>query len=274
MSLPHNHKNNRQPVALTIAGSDSSAGAGIQVDLRVFSTLGVFGSTAITAITAQNPTEVRQVEPLASSMVQAQIYAVAEALPVKACKTGMLWSAKTIESIAEMLARGQLPQACVVDPVMVSTSGSRLIETTALNAYRDHLLPRAALCTPNLDEARTLLDNHPGQELSMEAMAQTLHHQLGCPILLKGGHCQGNILDVLVIDGKVARIWQHDRAMEINSHGSGCALSAAITAFLAQGHSLIDACNKGIGFIQACLHHPLRAGQHLLLGIESASCQL
>jgi hydroxymethylpyrimidine/phosphomethylpyrimidine kinase len=255
-----------RPVALTVAGSDSGGGAGIQADLRTFARLGAFGTSAVTALTAQNLAGVREVVGIAPASVRAQIEAVVEGFPVRGLKTGMLWSAAIIEEVATLVGAGALP-APVVDPVMVATSGAPLLEPDAVAAYETLLFPRARLITPNLDEAALLLGEAVGGE-ELEAAAQALAARYGCAVLLKGGHAEGDPVDVLHAGGAVYR-HRNERVAVVNTHGSGCTLSAAITAGLAHGRVLEDACAQAITFLQQALRVPvtLEGGAHLI-GIE------
>ncbi|WP_428265303.1 bifunctional hydroxymethylpyrimidine kinase/phosphomethylpyrimidine kinase [Haliangium sp.] len=259
-----------RPVALSVAGSDSGAGAGIQADLRVFVRLGVFGTTALTAVTAQNLDGVRAVSGVPAEVVEAQIAAVLEGFAVAAVKTGMLWSAAIIERVAAAVAAAAIP--VVVDPVMVATSGARLLQADAVAAYRERLIPHCTLLTPNLDEAAVLLER-PGIEADqLDACAAELARQYGCAVLLKGGHLAAAPVDVLAHGGQVIR-WRHPRVEGVNTHGSGCMLSAAIAAWLARGADLVTACERGLGFVHQALAHPVApaaAAPVRLAGIERA----
>ena len=209
-----------RPVILSIAGSDSGGGAGIQADLRVFSRLGTFGTTALTAITAQNLGGVTDVAAVPASNVAAQIEAVLSGFPVRAVKTGMLWSAEIVRIVAAAGASGRVPY-WVVDPVMVASSGARLLREDAVAAYRELLAPHATVVTPNLDEAAVLLEiEHIGPEDMAEA-ARALTARLRCPVLLKGGHLEGDPVDVLVAGGELTS-WKHPRLAGVNTHGTGC----------------------------------------------------
>ena len=243
-----------QPVAMSIAGSDSSCGAGIQVDLRMFSARGVFGTTVLTALTAQNPFEVRAVQGLDVAFVRTQIETVLDKMPVAAIKTGMLWSAEIIKAVAIILeTHQQIP--CVVDPVMVATSGAQLITDDAVEAYQTHLLPQCTLATPNLDEAKVLLGNASIDRASQEDAAKELYRKLGCNILLKGGHLQGDPVDLL-FDGKQVFRFEQKRLDNINTHGSGCMLSAAIAAELAKGQPLHLAVEVSLYAVHRALANP------------------
>lgn len=257
------------PIAMSIAGSDSSCGAGVQADLRMFSARGVYGATVITALTAQNPHEVTGVVGLEAGFVRLQIDTVLEALPVAALKTGMLWSAEIIQTVADTLTeRPQLPS--VIDPVMIATSGARLVTEEAIEVYRTQLLPRCTLMTPNLDEAQVLLEQGPIGVTGLEAAARKLAELFGCAVLLKGGHLEGDPVDLLV-DGQQIHRWEHPRLDGVNTHGSGCMLSAAITAELAKGLSLFEAVDQGLAATHSALSHPQRLVDELNLpGIEAA----
>ena len=258
----------KKPVTLSIAGSDSSSGAGIQVDLRMFNTLGTYGTTAITALTAQNPAEVTAVQGMEPDFVKAQIETVAKALPVAAIKTGMLWSAGVIQTVADFLqANPEIP--CVVDPVMIATSGAKLVADEAIEVYKTQLLPRAALMTPNIDEAQVLLDDETIDGANQEQAARELGEKYRCAVLLKGGHLHGDPVDLLFENGEVYR-WTHPRLDNVNTHGSGCMLSAAITAYLAQGKSLREAVDAGLKAVHHVLSHPVEPAPDLVLaGVES-----
>lgn len=257
------------PVVLSIAGSDSGGGAGIQADLRTFSAIGVFGTTAITALTAQNLNEVRDVMPATAKHLEAQIKTVLDGFEVTAIKTGMLFSKELVLLVAALLKDTTVP--LVVDPVMVSTSGAALLDPGAIDAYAQELFPRATLITPNLDEAKVLTET--GLLTSLD-LGQYLFKTFGCPILLKGGHAEGDRIDDMLFVSPNPIVMSHPRIKNINTHGSGCTLSAAITAFLAQGQPLQKAVQNGVSF----LHERMRESQlfiegkptpQLLIDIES-----
>lgn len=255
-------------MALSIAGSDSGGGAGIQADLRTFTRLGVFGTTAITAVTAQNIAGVHGVTGLSPDAVEAQVQAVLDGFRVRASKTGMLWSAGIIERVATVLSGRDIP--IVVDPVMVATSGARLLQEDAIRAYREALIPRCTLLTPNLDEAAVLLEVARIDEARLDEAAAVIGQRFGCAVLLKGGHLAGDPVDVLWHQGRWTR-WRHPRVQSVNTHGSGCMLSAAIAAWLARGADLLTACARGLGFVHQALAAPLElAGKVRLAGIEYA----
>jgi hydroxymethylpyrimidine/phosphomethylpyrimidine kinase len=226
------------PIALTIAGSDPSGGAGIQADLKTFSALGIYGATVITALTAQNTVGVTGVFSIPPGFITAQFHSVVSDLDVSAVKTGMLGDAATVELVASLLA--EVPAIpVVVDPVMVATSGDVLLAPDAIEAVRRVLLPRAALITPNIPEASRLLDCPEAEtEAEMSAQAEALM-KFGCgAALVKGGHGGGaEAVDVL-FDGREHYVLRQPRVETSNTHGTGCTLSAAIAAGLAMGQTL------------------------------------
>jgi hydroxymethylpyrimidine/phosphomethylpyrimidine kinase len=239
-------------VALTIAGSDSGGGAGIQADLKTFQQFGVFGTTVIVALTAQNTLGVRAVEAVSESMVSAQLTALAEDLPPAALKTGMLAEAGLVRRIARAIREnGWAP--LVVDPVMVSSSGSRLLTTEAEEVMREDLLPLAALVTPNLDEAAILTGRVVHDPATMERAGAALLRFGAGAALIKGGHLQdGEISDVLVTPSGI-RHFTHPRIDTRSTHGTGCTLSAAITAGLALGRPLEEAVAHGLDFVHRAI---------------------
>jgi hydroxymethylpyrimidine/phosphomethylpyrimidine kinase len=252
----------RTPIALTVAGSDSSGGAGIQADLKTFSAFGVYGASVITALTAQNTRGVQAVEAVSAGFVAAQLDSVFCDLAVDAIKTGMLADAEIVEAVARVLhAEPQLP--LVVDPVMVATSGDVLLKPEAIGAVRSALIPLATLITPNLAEAALLLDTGKAEsEAEMRDQACALLG-LGCrAVLLKGGHGTGDqVLDVLA-DATGVKTFASPRVATPHTHGTGCTLSAAIVALLAQGAALADAVRRA----KAYVWHGLQAGCTLGVG--------
>lgn len=248
------------PVALTIAGSDSGGGAGIQADLKTFAAHGVYGVSAITAVTAQNTLGVRGVQEIEPGLVAAQIDAVAADFPVAAAKTGMLSSAAIIRAVAEAVEAHRL--RVVVDPVMVAKSGDRLLRPAAVEALSVELLPRAALLTPNLPEAADLTGLAVEGEQDMRAAGERLL-ELGAPaVLLKGGHLEGaEILD-LFLDGDGVFSFRDPRIRTRATHGTGCTLSAAVAANLARGQELREAVARARDYLRAAMLRaaPLGAG--------------
>lgn len=253
-----------RPVALTIAGSDSGGGAGIQADLKTFAALCVHGTSVITCVTAQNPREVRAVHPLPVSMVRAQLEAVCTELPPRAVKTGMLYSAALIREVA----RFPLPHAppLVVDPVMVATSGAQLLQPSAVRALAAELLPRATLITPNLPEAELLLGHRLHSIEDLREAARALHQRHGCAVLIKGGHLPGlrHAVDLLY-DGRHEWLLQAPRIPNRHTHGTGCTYAAAITAYLARGYALTRAVALAKHFITRAIARSYRAAGHEVL---------
>lgn len=226
-----------KPVALSIAGSDSGGGAGIQADLKVFNALGVFGTTAVTCVTAQNPGRVAGVEPVTPAMVRLQVRAVCEGFTVGAAKTGMLYSAGIIRAAAGAIRECRIKRL-VVDPVMVATSGARLLRKDAVSALCDELLPLAVLITPNIPEAELL----SGGRIRSVADAAAAAAAIGCrwktACVVKGGHLPGGaVVNTLFHAGGIAS-FKIRRIRVKSTHGTGCAFSAAITAMLARGAAL------------------------------------
>jgi hydroxymethylpyrimidine/phosphomethylpyrimidine kinase len=239
-------------IALTIAGSDSGGGAGIQADLKTFQQFGVFGTSVIVALTAQNTVGVRAVEAVPEAMVSAQLIALAEDLPPAALKTGMLAEASLVRRVARAIREnGWSP--LVVDPVMVSSSGTRLLTTEAEEVLREDLLPLAALVTPNLDEAAVLTGRVVHDIGTMERAGATLLRFGAAAALVKGGHLATDpITDVLVTPSGVQH-FNHPRVDTKSVHGTGCTLSAAITAGLALGRPIETAVADGIDFVHRAI---------------------
>lgn len=248
------------PVIATIAGSDSGGGAGIQADLHAIRACGGFGVSVVTAVTAQNLSTVSRVHPVPADVVVAQLRAVCEGFPVAAVKTGMLHNAAVVATVARELPV-DLP--CVVDPVMVATAGHTLLEREAIANYRQLLIPRATLLTPNLPEAAVLLERQSIDDEGQEQAARALAQRFRCPILLKGGHRRGALCDIFA-DGEVVVRYPAIRR-ELNAHGTGCILSAAIAAHLGRGVPLKRAVVLGLEFLAAALADPvvLQNGERL-----------
>lgn len=236
------------PVALTIAGSDSGGGAGIQADLKTFHAFGVFGTSAVTAVTAQNTLGVTAVHPVPPEVVGAQIDAVAADLRPRALKTGMLATAELVETVAEAIAAHRL-RAYVMDPVMVATSGHRLLEPDAEATLARRLVPLAALVTPNLHEAALLTGKDVASLPAMKSAARHLVKMGAGAALVKGGHLpSGEAADVFW-DGNEERVWRRPRIATRHVHGTGCTLSAAVAAGLARGTRLPRAVDLAIDFV-------------------------
>jgi len=244
------------PVALTVAGSDCSAGAGLQADLKTFSALGVYGLTAVTCVVAEIPGKVSHIQPVDPHVIEEQLVLLLKAFPVAAIKTGMLWSAPTIRLVATVL--NSLPPAhrpwLVVDPVMVATSGDALVQNDAVAAYRELLFPLADLITPNLDEAATLLGHPVNCHADLPAAAKTLMESLGAPVLIKGGHLHGEkAIDVFQPREGPSQSFSGPFFHGVATHGTGCTLSAAITAGLASGLTPPEAIAAAKTFISNAL---------------------
>lgn len=262
------------PVALSIAGSDSGGGAGIQADLKTFAAWGVHGTTALTCVTAQNPDGVSGIEALSPQLVRAQILAVTNAFPVQAIKTGMLYSAALIETVAETLKACTAPNL-VIDPVMVASSGARLLQDDALDALRLHLLPLAKVVTPNVPEAEVLAGHRIDIRAAQIDAARRIADTFGVACVVKGGHLRlptetepgrAAIVDVLATpEGHVQTI----RTAAIDTtetHGTGCTFAAALAAALAHGHQLEAAVKQATQYVSLSLQRAVKAGRHLPLG--------
>ena len=252
-------------VALTIAGSDSGGGAGIQADLKTFAALGVHGTSAITCITAQNPEGVRGIQACTADIVRGQIEAVFEALRPSAVKTGMLYSAPIIRVVAGFFQR-RAGVPLVVDPVMVSTSGARLLKPEAVRVLCADLLPLATLVTPNLDEAEILCGGKLRSVEDLRAAARALHERFGCAALVKGGHLRGlkEAVDIFY-DGRQELLLSAPFIQGVSTHGTGCTYSAAIAGHLARGCSLPRAVQAGKEFITQAIARSRQAAGHGVL---------
>jgi len=258
------------PVALTIAGSDSGGGAGIQADLKTFAALGVHGASAIACLTAQNPKRVLAVEPCSPKMVRQQIEAVFEELNPVAVKTGMLFTAQNISVVVKFFGGSKLgikKLKLVVDPVMVSTSGARLLQPAAEKILRQKLLPLAALVTPNLDEAEILAEQKISSPEDLRFVAREIHSRYGCAVLVKGGHLKNSRMAIDVFfDGENELLLSAPFVKGVSTHGTGCTYSAAICAALALGHGLPHAVGIGKNFITAAIGSSYRIGKYFALG--------
>lgn len=240
-------------IALTIAGSDSGGGAGIQADLKTFASFGTFGTTALTAVTAQNTLGVRAWTALSPLLVRQQIDAVTEDLRPHAIKSGMLGAREVVDAVAAAIREHALVPY-VLDPVMVATSGDVLLEPDAVAALRERLVPLASVVTPNLDEASLLLGFPVSDVGTMERAARLLVDSLGArAALVKGGHLPGAELVDLLYDGSHMRRFTHRRIPTTSTHGTGCTLSAAITARLAWGDPLDAAVATALGFVEEAI---------------------
>ena len=246
--------------ALSIAGSDSGGGAGIQADLKTFSALGVYGMTAITAITVQNTRGVREVETISPRTVAEQIRAVVTDIGVDAAKTGMLASAEIVEAVADAVVETGVPNL-VVDPVFVSKHGHRLLAEDAVGALGTRILPLATLVTPNLPEASGLAGFEVSNRDLMEDAAEAIRAMGPQAVLIKGGHLPGaSAADDLFFDGDRMEWIGAERIDTPNTHGTGCVLSSAIAAHLARGADLPDAVRLGKAFVTEAIRHALPIG--------------
>ncbi len=243
----------RYPRVLSIAGSDSGGGAGIQADLKTIAALGCYGMTAITALTAQNTLGVRSIHAVPQQVLADQVDAVVEDIGVDAVKIGMLHSAETVRTVAAALRRHQLTQA-VLDPVMIATSGAVLIDEEAVDVLVRELFPLAAVVTPNLDEAALLVGRKLGGESDMEDAARQLLERGARAVLLKGGHLRADVVsDLLLARGGEALWMRGPRIASANTHGTGCTLSSAIASHLALGADLPQAVRRARDFVRAAL---------------------
>ena len=250
------------PVALTIAGSDSSAGAGVQADLKTFSSLGIYGLTAVTCVVAEIPGKVSRIEPVSAKLVREQITVLCRNFPIAAAKTGLLYTAEIVEAVVRALADVSANSAkrfpLVIDPVMTATSGDRLLEPSAIEVYESKLFPLATLIMPNVDEAGKLLGQKIQNRQSMEKAARALARKYRVSILLKGGHLAGNsAIDLLFAGGKISE-FAAPFVGGVATHGTGCTYSAAITAGLASGLSLEKAIGRAKKFVTASIAQHFR----------------
>jgi len=270
------------PAVLTIAGSDSGGGAGIQADLKVFNALGCFGTTAITCITAQNPDEVRGVEAVSPKMVAEQVRAVCDSFPIAAVKTGMLFSSEIITATAEIIKSCGL-RNIVVDPVMVSTSEKRLLQEDAVEALQQVLLPLADVITPNLPEAEVLCGPSITNESELKSAAKAISEKFGVACALKGGHLgehgtmnaergkeSGDVIDALCCNG-VVDVFRVPRVDVDETHGTGCTFAAVVTAELAKGASIREAVRSAQYYVAGALKAVIKTGRHTPLGMPELS---
>lgn len=261
------------PVALSIAGSDCSAGAGIQADLKTFQHFQVHGLTALTCVVSETANLVRAVHALPVELLEDQVSLMLDAFPVNAVKTGMLFSAGHVRCVARLLKRQHALQL-VVDPVMIASTGASLLEPDAVLAYIDELLPLATLITPNLPEAEALLGEPITDEASLHQAALRLSEKFHTAILLKGGHLEGpDCIDLLAVQGQIQR-FTAPRIPLPGSHGTGCTLSAAITACLANGASLARAVGEAKAYLGQTLQQSYTyqiSGQPLLHALNQGT---
>jgi hydroxymethylpyrimidine/phosphomethylpyrimidine kinase len=246
--------------ALTIAGSDSSGGAGIQADLKTFAALGVYGTSAITAITAQNTLGVIETLALSADLVTAQIEAVAGDITLHATKIGMLATAAIVEAVAAAVKELDLPLV-VVDPVMIAKGGARLLDDDGLQMLRVELLPRCAMVTPNIPEAEALSGRRIGSIEHARAAAHEIHQIGGCAVVITGGHAEGDEIVDLLFDGGMFTELHTSRIDTRNTHGSGCTFASAVAAHLALGHSVVDAVVGAQSYVLGAIEHALPLGR-------------
>jgi hydroxymethylpyrimidine/phosphomethylpyrimidine kinase len=280
----------QRPVALTIAGSDSGGGAGIQADLKTFAAFGVHGASAVACLTAQNPKRVLAIEAASPGMLRRQIEAVFEELHPTAVKTGMLFSPENVRVVANFFRnptppaparrgwaqeRGKIQNLkLVVDPVMVSTSGVKLLQPAAMKILKQQLLPLATLVTPNLLEAEVLARKKIASLENMRAAAREIHERFGCATLVKGGHLRrmSEAVDIF-FDGKTELLLTAPFIEGIHTHGTGCTYSAAITAALALGRDLPQAVKLAKNYITQAIAGSYRAGKHFALNHRFAKAR-
>ena len=255
-----------QPCVLTIAGSDSGGNAGVQADLRAFHCYGLHGCTVFAALTAQNPRGVRSVLDVPAAFIADQLDAVFEMYNVRALKTGMLATPEAIEVVAERLRAAPRVKK-VVDPVMVATSGAKLISDEAVAVLQERLLPLATLITPNLPEAAALLGHPVGPGAGMRAAARELAERFGCAVLVKGGHAvvdgEGGSAEDVLFDGRRGRVFGKPVVPHpVSTHGTGCSLAAALAAELARGASLARAVEGAKDFVFDAIKTSYRVGEN------------
>lgn len=250
------------PVALTIAGSDSGGGAGIQADLKTFTAMGVFGTSAITCITAQNPDAVTGIETVSPKLIAAQIKAVTTGFPVGATKTGMLFSSAVIRAVARILKTVE-SGPLIVDPVMIATSGARLLKQDAMEALFREILPLATVITPNLHETEILAGCRITSLKSLQKATRIISKRFGTACLAKGGHLSGrDVVDVLCQDNELTLYTAPRVRLKGTTHGTGCTFSAALTAALAMGVDLHEAVAMAKHFVTRALQQARPAGRH------------
>ena len=245
--------------ALTIAGSDSGGGAGIQADLKTFAALGVYGTSAVTAITAQNTCGVDAVQAVDADVVASQIRTVASDIPIAAAKTGMLFSSHIIRAVAAAVRSAGLPYL-VVDPVMVATSGDRLLQPEAEASLKDEVIPLATVVTPNLAEAEVLTGFKVHTLDDMRSAAEELVANGAAAVVVKGGHAMTKATDVFY-DGRRMELLESVVVDTTSTHGTGCTFSAAICAYLARGTDLLEAVRRAKGYLTGALQNAYPIGQ-------------
>ena len=248
------------PTALTVAGSDSSGGAGVQADLKTFQALGVYGMSAITAVTVQNTRKVYAVEAVSPQVVHDQITCLFDDIEIHAVKIGMVSSVALIEAIASALSKVSRPPV-VLDPVMISKSGYALLEPDARQALQEKLFPIADVVTPNVHEAEALVGGTIKTEAQMRAAAKKIKGHGAKMVVVKGGHLDGDAATDIVFDGTRFAVLSSERFATRNTHGTGCTFSSAIAAYLAKGDSFFDAARKAKDYVTGAIAHALSIGK-------------
>jgi len=246
------------PIALTIAGSDSSAGAGVQADLKTFNALSVYGLSAVTCVVAEIPGKVSRIESVGTDMVREQIVLLAKNFAIGAIKTGLLYSSEIISAVAKSIFEIGPRIPLVVDPVITATGGDPLLKPDAIHAYENDLFPLASLITPNLDEAKQLLGDEIKNRKAMERAGLELAQRFRTAILLKGGHLPGKDALDLLFEGQKITPYSAAFVREVATHGTGCTYSAAIAAGLASRMALEDAVSRAKKFVTACIVNHFR----------------
>ena len=259
--------NSELPVVLTVSGSDSGGGTGIQGDLKTFAAHRVFGTTAVTCVTAQTPSNVNEIHPLAPELVTAQIRAISEGFPIAAAKTGLLYNADIIRAVARADLSQGIP-ILVVDPVMVSSSGSRMLQADAVEALMQDLLPVARVVTPNLPEAEIICGHPISNTQELAEAAREIGDKFDVACVVNGGRMRNgegdSVVDVLYDEGQF-EIYEAPRLMARETHGCGCAFSAALTARLARGELMQQAVAESVDFVRRALDGATRVGPHFPL---------
>ena len=248
-------------VALSIAGSDSGGGAGIQADLKTFTALGVFGTTAITCVTAQNPSAVNGVTKIPPRIVAQQIKMICDAFPVAAAKTGMLYSEDIVRAVARAVKKWRI-NPLVVDPVMIATSGAQLLREGAISALCTDLFPLATLITPNIFEAEVLAQREIKSLHDMQTAAEAIGRRWKTAVVVKGGHMKGKVLTNVLYDHDIVHSFEYPRVKTTSTHGTGCTFSAAITALLACGYILPEAVEDAGWFTARAVADSIRVGRY------------
>lgn len=246
-----------QAVMLSIAGSDCSAGAGLQADLKTGTALGCYPLTILTCAVSEVPGKVQSIIPMEPDFVAEQLRLCMQHFPIAAIKTGMLYSPEIVRAVAQVLDELDYQGPLVVDPVMIATAGESLMQQQALEAYEQCLFPRATLLTPNLDELCVLLGvDMIGSSIALEQGARSLCTKYDCAILAKGGHLAGReCVDVLAPCDGENYTWRRERISGVNTHGTGCTLSSAVAAQLAMGSNLMDAVETGLDYVATAIRN-------------------